>query len=159
MNATQTSSLDFLIIDDNPDHREILIEFVKHQATGLGMQVGVSEAADGKEGLEKYGTRLSSGKPYDVVLTDLNMPNTTGDVVTKTIKGRNPQTLVYVITGGEATDEYRKLSEKLGTLKPDGVIQKPLHLDIFHELFIEIVAKKASIGYANPQQIPEAHQS
>lgn len=43
--------------------------------TLMSVDFGVDEAKDGQEGLDKA---LASAEPYDLILTDLNMPNMDG---------------------------------------------------------------------------------
>lgn len=73
-----------LIIDDFETVRMVL----KRCLSQLGYSV-MEEASDGQEGLEKIKMAQSSGKPYDLVFTDVSMPNMTGLELLETVK-KNP---------------------------------------------------------------------
>lgn len=72
-----------LVVDDDPDAREILVRIVK--ALGLGAQ----SAADGLEALEAL--RQAEKDPPSLVLLDLMMPGMDGFSVFKWLRG-NPST-------------------------------------------------------------------
>ena len=57
------------------------------------------------------------------------MPRGSGVHVTQKVKELDPRTQVVVITGYKPKDEYKKLSDQLKQLKPDGVVQKPVTVD------------------------------
>ncbi len=99
-----------LVIEDEPQVREVL-------ARGLSaFQHQVTEALSGEQGI-----RLIEEKDFDLVLTDLGMPNLSGWDVCKAIKKIRPKTPVGMITGwGMVIDEAKK--EESGV---DFVISKP----------------------------------
>jgi signal transduction histidine kinase/CheY-like chemotaxis protein len=93
--------LRILLVDDEPEVRlaigEMLMEDGHH----------VVEAASGPEAL----VRLERGERYDLVLTDLGMPEMTGWDVARGVKARWPKVLVGVITGWQEsgrTDDDRR---------------------------------------------------
>lgn len=61
-------SLHILVVEDDPDIREMLIDCLAHEGQ-------VEGAADGQEALE----RLGRGPPPSVVLLDLRMPRLSGE--------------------------------------------------------------------------------
>jgi len=148
---TNLKPLEILVIDDNPLLRELLEDMLKPY------MVNVTTAAGGLEGIEKYKARIdlpkseSDMKPYDAVLTDLNMPRASGADVTREIKKVNPQTQVIIITGAESNDEYGRLSEELKELSPDGILQKPLKLSQIEYLTKQIRSvielRKINVNY------------
>jgi DNA-binding NtrC family response regulator len=82
-----------LIVDDNRGLREILEEYLRGEGD-------VVEGADnGKEALEKHKEHL-----YDLIITDLNMPEMAGIELIKTIKGENEITEFVIITGYASMD-------------------------------------------------------
>jgi len=99
-----------LVIDDEEHVRSVLsrtLSQVNHQVT---------TAKDGEEGI-----RLFREKEYDIVLTDLGMPNMSGWDVCKAIKEMSPSTPVGMITGwGMEVDQSKK--EESGV---DFIISKP----------------------------------
>ena len=118
--AEEQRQLEILVIDDDPGIRDLLADLITDYA-----EEKATIAVDGRDGINKYVEMLEAGTPYDVVFTDLKMPNKNGVDVIREVKKRSPKTLVYVITGYEENDEYEKLSAQLKELKPDGVIPKP----------------------------------
>jgi DNA-binding NtrC family response regulator len=82
-----------LIVDDNREIRSILEEYLReegHFAEG---------AADGKEALAKY-----AQTPFDLIVTDLNMPEMTGiELIKEIAKGENTTEFI-IITGYASLD-------------------------------------------------------
>jgi len=82
-----------LIVDDNKDLREILEEYLKDGGD-------ITEGADnGKEALLKH-----NRNPYDLVITDLNMPEMSGIELMKTIRKDTDMTEFIIITGYASID-------------------------------------------------------
>lgn len=103
-----------LVIDDEVQLREMLLDAL----TQAGHHV--EAAADGLAGL----ARFQSGA-FDVVITDLSLPERSGLEVAKAVKSLRPQTPVVLITGwGHLVDP--------GRLREHGVdltVVKPFRLD------------------------------
>jgi CheY-like chemotaxis protein len=97
-----------LVIDDEAPVRELVADVL----TSKGYTVAV--AVGGREGL----ARFAAGR-YDVVLTDLGMPDMTGWEVTKAIKASHPSIPVLLITG------WGDLVEPPEGARVDGVVTKP----------------------------------
>ena len=154
MTGEQTNSkpLEVLVIDDDPQIRSLFVDFIELIGEQLGISIAVTAAVNGKDGLEKYVARFNSKNPYHAVLTDLMMPGVNGNQVVEEVKKLTPKIPVYVVTGIEANIEYQKLKAKLGSLAPDGVIQKPVAIGIFEGIVKEIVKKSNT-------QAPPAYQS
>jgi DNA-binding NtrC family response regulator len=82
-----------LIVDDNKDLRLITEEYLG----GNGHSIeGVS---DGKDALKKC-----MKDPYDLIITDLNMPELTGIELIKAIRKQNDMTEFVIITGYASLD-------------------------------------------------------
>lgn len=82
-----------LIVDDNKDLREIIEEYLKDGGD-------VTEGADnGKDALLKH-----NKNPYDLIITDLNMPELTGIELMKTIRNDTDLTEFIIITGYASID-------------------------------------------------------
>ena len=115
--------LEILVVDDDLDIRQLFETIIK------GEGENVTTGIDGIDAVEKYVARYEGGMPYDAVITDLAMPRADGVVVVERVKNLHPNTQVIVITGYEPNEEYRILSDRLGQLKPDGAVKKPMPLD------------------------------
>ena len=101
-----------LVVDDEADVRDLLAEILD----SLGFSVSV--ASGGREGLEKF-----RADRFDLVLTDLAMPDVTGWDVARAVKASRPKTLVLILTGwGETVEPPRGTSV-------DGVLTKPFDLE------------------------------
>ena len=77
-----------LIVDDSAMMRKIIIKNIN----ACGWTVDITEAADGKEGLEKF----TKGE-FDLVLSDWNMPNMDGLSLVKAIREKDPAKKVPII--------------------------------------------------------------
>lgn len=82
-----------LIVDDNKELLEILQEYL-HNEDGQ-----IEGASNGKEALAKH-----SQTPYDLIITDLNMPEISGMEMIKRIKEENDVTEFIIITGYASLD-------------------------------------------------------
>lgn len=82
-----------LIVDDNKDLRGILEEYLKDGGD-------ITEGADnGKEALLKH-----NRDPYDLIITDLNMPELSGIELMKNIREDTDITEFIIITGYASID-------------------------------------------------------
>ncbi|MBX2986842.1 MAG: response regulator [Bdellovibrionaceae bacterium] len=75
----------FLVVDDFKTMRTI----VKKTLSGLGY-TQIDEAEDGKVAHAMVQKALSDGKPYGCVVSDWNMPNTTGLEFLKLVRASDP---------------------------------------------------------------------
>lgn len=82
-----------LVVDDEKVIREFLRDFLSDQGYETDL------ATDGKEALDKI-KRLN----YDLVITDIKMPNADGIEVLKKVKRKNSNTEVIIITGYPSLD-------------------------------------------------------
>ncbi len=62
-----------LFMDDDPGVRDVMVEMLLH----LGYHVGF--AGDGLEAIEKYQEAARNGRPFDVVIADLTVPEGMGE--------------------------------------------------------------------------------
>ncbi|MES2963261.1 MAG: sigma-54 dependent transcriptional regulator [Bdellovibrionota bacterium] len=83
--------LSALIVDDEAELRKSVISILRTSIPGY--EFDISEAADGREALEKY----KSGD-WDLVLMDVRMPEMNGIDALKAIKDHDPRTFVVLMT-------------------------------------------------------------
>lgn len=95
-----------LVVDDSATMRQLLIMAVR-KLDGIGA-LNFVEAVDGKDGYEKF----STGN-FDLILSDIKMPNMTGlDLVAKVRQEAGNKTIPIIIisTKGEEHDIQAGLS-------------------------------------------------
>jgi GAF domain-containing protein/anti-sigma regulatory factor (Ser/Thr protein kinase) len=101
-----------LIIDDEADVRELVADVL----SGLGHSVTV--AGGGREGLARFET----GR-YDLVLTDLGMPDFNGWDVARAVKASRPDVPVLLLTG------WADAASPADVPRVEGIIKKPFDLN------------------------------
>lgn len=106
-----------LIIDDEEMVRFTLREMLESR----GHQV--DEAANGLAGIA-----LLRGRAYDLVITDMLMPQMAGPETILEIRKARPQAKIIAISGGDRHGDQNTLDQgrKLGV---DGALQKPFSDD------------------------------
>ena len=85
--------------------------------------------------MELFRTAMLKSEPYEVVITDLGMPDIAGYHVARTIKAESPKTPIIIMTGnGTITKEGGKLAAAV-----DAVVGKPPHIEELNNLLLRIV--------------------
>jgi signal transduction histidine kinase len=102
-----------LIVDDDPFFRDILAKLL----TAEGYQV--SSAAGGAEAVA-----CLEREPYNLVITDIVMPNITGWQVATTARARNPEAVVIVFSGWGNQSEDPSFQD----IGADAFLPKPFQL-------------------------------
>ncbi|NOZ57159.1 MAG: sigma-54-dependent Fis family transcriptional regulator, partial [Calditrichaeota bacterium] len=103
-----------LVVDDEPLTRELITRFLKRE--GIASDV----AASGREALQ-----MLQQHGYDVVLTDIQMPDISGIELYRRAKAFSPETAFIMVTGFSDTDTAVQ-ALKLGAFD---YLLKPLNLD------------------------------
>ena len=120
-----------LIIDDNKEILDALCEFLSKK------KYDISSANNGLEGL-KYLEKAQQG--FDVVITDLIMPDISGVALISIIKKKYPDTLVIAITG------WGEHPEALATeAEADLVMEKPFELSKLEKSLKKLLSSKFDI--------------
>jgi signal transduction histidine kinase/CheY-like chemotaxis protein len=124
-------SLRILCIDDEPDLRQLMhdvLEVYNHK---------VSVASGGREGLEMFRSHLRGREPYEMVITDLGMPEMDGHHVARAIKAVSPHTPVIMLTG------WGTMMQAEGETAPevDAVLSKPPRIQELNALLYRISSK------------------
>ncbi len=117
-----------LIIDDNDLFRGML------HATLDTLGHEVTEAADGTEGL-KWHARGA----FDLVITDLIMPETEGIETILELLKRAPETRIIAMSGGgrASAQDYLGIASRIGARK---VLAKPFSRDALDNAIREVMA-------------------
>ena len=128
---TETRLRKVLIVDDQPIITDLLVDILKRM--GLTFEV----AWGGKDGL-----KIFAKDGFDLVITDLGMPDISGWEVSKSVKKQNPSVPVILITGwGAEPDSYKVKDSGV-----DFVINKPFQLDQFEKIIRILIDKRKTIG-------------
>ena len=121
-----------LVVDDEQIIRESLSFILKKEG------YNVEEAANGKDALMKHEIN-----PFDIIITDIEMPEMKGVDLLKQIRQRTPQTLVVIITAfGSVETAVLALREGAADyiLKPvnfDDLLYRVKKLCDYHALIVE----------------------
>ena len=124
----QKRSLHILCIDDDAQVRQFLNDCFTH------FNHRVQVASGGKHGLEMFRTATLENKPYEVVITDLGMPDIDGQRVARAIKAESPKTPVIMMTGWGTFME----AEGETALPVDAVVGKPPRMQELNDLVLRM---------------------
>jgi PAS domain S-box-containing protein len=119
--------LRILIIEDNPDDRALIQRELQREYADLRINPILS-AID-------FARALEEDEPYDLVLTDYQLPWTNGLAVLHTVKSRYPDCPVIMVTG-TGSEEIAVEAMKAGL--DDYVIKAPPHCKIFGRLAVSV---------------------
>jgi DNA-binding response OmpR family regulator len=121
-------SLHILCIDDDPQVRDFLNDCLTH------FKHRVTVASGGRRGLEMFRTATLQNQPYEVVITDLGMPDMDGQCVARTIKAESSNTPVILMTGwGTFREDENETDSPV-----DAVVGKPLHIQELNDLLLQM---------------------
>jgi len=123
--------LRILFIDDEPLVRQLMhnvLELHDHKVT---------VAASGREGLELFRSNLRGSEPYEVVITDLGMPEMDGRQVARALRAESPQTPIVMLTG------WGRMMQADGETVPevDALLGKPPRMEELNNLLFQVTAK------------------
>lgn len=113
-----------LLCEDEEDAREIL---------GFYLNTIFDEvivAKDGKEGLKAYKKSLKNGQTFDLVLTDIKMPNMDGMSMLEAIHALDPKQHFIIVSAYRDEEKLHRSIE----LKVLGYFLKPLNVDNVMEM-------------------------
>jgi signal transduction histidine kinase/CheY-like chemotaxis protein len=87
------SSLHVLLVDDDPVLVRSMTDILESEGHA------VTSAAGGQQGIDAFTAAVAQGRPFDVVITDLGMPNVDGRQVAHSVKALASRTPVLMLTG------------------------------------------------------------
>jgi len=125
--AYAARALKILIVDDHPVNRLLL----RRQLDTLGYKV--DEASDGNDAL-----KLIDDHRYDLVITDVNMPNMDGVTLTRHIRSFDSDIVIWGLTANAQTQE----KERCLAIGMNACLFKPINLQ-------QLASALASVGTAN----------
>ena len=123
-----------LLIDDDPT----LIESLRSTLTDEGHKVMAVNG--GEAGVEAFRVAQTCGMPFDIVFTDLAMPDVDGRQVVASLRELSPATPIVLLTGWQfqvSRDEQR-------ALKVDRLLGKPPRIRELRAALIELTGRRAT---------------
>ena len=124
--ALPKRSLRVLCVDDD----EMVLEGMKDFLVYFGHRVGM--ASGGKRAIEMFHIATLKSEPYDVVITDVNMPEVNGYAVAQAIKSESPSTPVVVISGASNTAK----DDGAWSASIDTVLHKPVRMQELNDALL-----------------------
>lgn len=118
-----------LLVEDDEDVRYALAKFLRHSGHT------VAEAVDGKQALAMVGREA-----FDIVITDIIMPEADGIEVVLEVRKRYPGLPIIAISGGGRIGQAEYL-DAAQTLGASAVMQKPLDTDVLLKRIEELVSR------------------
>ena len=118
-----------LVLDDQEHIRNIIKKFLvmdRHE---------VDVAADGSEGM-----KLAAGASYDLVITDIVMPEKDGYEVLRELKQLSPGVKIIVMSGGAVKLDVDNLLVTAKFMGADVAIAKPLDFTLLQTAVNKLLA-------------------
>ena len=125
-----------LVVDDNATNRQIL----RHQLYAWKMQKG--SAANGYEALDLLRTAVTDGKPYDLALLDMQMPEMDGMTLARAIKADPAiaSTRLIILT----SMGYMHSQEELKAAGVDAYLVKPVKQSRLFDCLVNVLGRAAA---------------
>ncbi|HEY9722477.1 MAG TPA: response regulator [Oscillatoriaceae cyanobacterium] len=124
-----------LVVEDDPDYRANLVEWL------AGSGYDVQEAANGQEAIA-----LASDAGFDVVVTDLRMPEVDGLELLEWFKATYPDTAVIFLSGQATVQDAIKALREWGGFD---FLEKPIELPVLSAVVERAIARsRADAGPA-----------
>src|SRR5208282_3938894 len=125
-----------LVVDDNATNRQIL----RHQLYAWKMQKG--SAANGFEALDLLRTAVADGKPYDLALLDMQMPEMDGMTLARSIKSdpaiRSTRLIILTSMG------YMHTQDELKAAGVEAFLVKPVKQSRLFDCLISVLGRSAA---------------
>ena len=127
-------SLRVLLIDDDPS----LIESLRSALADEGHKV--KTANGGQAGIDAFRAAFASRMPYDIVITDLAMPDVDGRQVVASLRAICPATPIVLLTGWR-----HQLADRVERpLQVDRLLGKPPRIRELRAALAELTGRRAS---------------
>jgi len=118
-----------LVVDDEDNLRDVLVEVLKRDGHE------VDSALDGDQGLQR-----AQAHRYDLVITDLRMPNLEGPELYRSIRERhadNPPRFIFM-SANTGIEEYATFLAETG----EPALEKPFNLADMRQVVQQVLAQK-----------------
>lgn len=134
-----SAPLRVLVVDDSSPARLLIVEALEASARKQGRDLVVAEATDGFEAL-----RLLPRRPFDLVLTDVNMPVLSGLELIRLIRARPEQRSLPIVA--ISTERAAEDADRARLAGADGYIGKPFEPETLDQLLRELLAPERARG-------------
>jgi len=132
--AFSMRSLRVLVIDDDPS----LLESLRTSLLDEGHKV--TTAPGGQAGIDAFRSAQKGGKVFDVVITDLRMPDVDGREVVSTVRRLSPRTPIILLTGwGQQVS-----GDSAPPLAVDRMLGKPPRIRELRAALAELTGRRAT---------------
>lgn len=132
--APAARSLRVLLIDDDPS----LIESLRSALVDEGHKV--TTANGGQAGIESFRAASATRMPYDIVITDLAMPDVDGRQVVANLRATSPATPIVLLTGWR-----HQLADRIEPpLHVDRLLGKPPRIRELRAALAELTGRRAT---------------
>jgi len=132
--ASAARSLRVLLIDDDPS----LVESLRTALDDEGHKV--TTANGGQAGIDAFRAACASRMPYDIVITDLAMPDVDGRQVVASLRSISPATPIVLLTGWR-----HQLADRVERpLQVDRLLGKPPRIRELRAALAELTGRRAS---------------
>jgi len=125
-----TRSLRILVVDDD----SVLNESLRNTLQQEGHHVTVADG--GQAGIDAFRSARQIHEPFDIVITDLGMPNVDGRQVADSVRATTPDTPIIMLTGWG----QQPLSDSERTPQVDRLLSKPPRLQELRTALAELTA-------------------
>jgi len=125
-----------LVVDDNPKIRKIIGDVLGHRGCETTI---VNDGARAIEVLEKI--KAEGGEPFDLVVSDIQMPDRNGYEVFSAVRRCNPETQVILMTGFGYDPHHSIVRASQEGLK--SVLFKPFEIELLMTQVREALSPKA----------------
>ncbi|MEO8016593.1 MAG: response regulator [Pseudomonadota bacterium] len=132
--SSPARSLRVLVIDDDPS----LIEALRSSLIDEGHKVNT--ASGGQAGIDSFRAAGRSAMPFDIVITDLAMPDVDGREVVASLRAISPDTPIILLTGWK-----HQLSDGPDrSLQVDRLMSKPPRIRELRAALAELTGRRAA---------------
>jgi CheY-like chemotaxis protein len=132
--AGAARSLRVLLIDDDPS----LVDALRTALIDEGHKV--TAANGGQSGIDTFRTACSGGLPFDIVITDLSMPDVDGRQVVENLRAISPGTPIILLTGWR--HQLKNGAER--SLHVDRLLGKPPRIRELRMALAELTGRRTS---------------
>ncbi len=132
-----------LLAEDGEDNRRL----ISFQLKRAGAEVELAE--NGRIALEKLDLAMASGCPFDLLLTDMQMPEMDGYTLAKILRGRGTQIPIVALTAHAMAEDRQKCLDA----GCDDYGSKPIKKDDLLATCRKWIEHRRSQLYDSPQQV------